>query len=137
MRDAETKDTTKISAPVPKLDAAIQFRTKERIPKLHAVRNLLKLNPNPEIILSNPVKNTSNKTRTKSPTRSEQENQSDSSEDTTVLKFFENFGNEEDNSPTVPTYGCGYYTKENVRKKRSPPSPPLTVGGLRVKRERI
>ena len=40
-------------------------------------------------------------------------------------KIYENFGSEEHNSPTVPTYGHEYYTKG---KKRSPHSPPLTVG---------
>ena len=37
-------------------------------------------------------------------------------------------------SPAVPTYGHGYYTKGNGRKKMSPPSPPLNVSSVRVRR---
>ena len=87
----------------------IQMQTKVRIAKLQAIRKLLRLNPNPKLIFSNAVKNTSNPTELKSPTRSENESQSDSSDGTNVtLKNFENFGKEEDNSTTVPTYGLGY-----------------------------
>ena len=65
---------------------------------------------------------------TKSPTRSEQENQSGSSEDTNVTQFFfENFENKEDNSSTAPTYGCGNYTKEKGKKKE----PALSTGNCR------
>ena len=42
----------------------------------------------------------------------------------------------EDNSPTVPSYGHGYYTQGKGKKKRSPPSPPLPIGGEGVKRLR-
>ena len=35
-----------------------------------------------------------------------------------TLKFYENFGNEEDEAPTVPTYGHAYYTKEKEKKKK-------------------
>ena len=68
------------------------------------------------------MKNTSNPTRSTSPTTCEQESQTDSSENTNVkLKFFENFENDEH----------GYYTKWNGKKKKSPPSPPFTVGGVK------
>ena len=65
-------------------------------------------------------------------TRSEQESQSDLSSDDTnetetyetkltahrqTLKFYENFGREEDNSPTVPTLGQGYNTLRKKEKK--------------------
>ena len=108
----------------------IQIQPNDIIPRLQAERKLHTLNQNRELVFSNAVKKTSNPTRTKSPTISEQESQSDSCEDTNVLKIFENFGNVEDNSPTVPTYGHGYYTKERVQKKRIPLSPPLDVGGV-------
>ena len=86
----------------------IQIKTKERTPRLQALQKLLRLNLNPKLIFSNAVINTSKPTRSKSPTRSEQESQSDSSKATNVtLKFYENFRNEEDNSPTVQTYGYG------------------------------
>ena len=89
----------------------IQFQTKERIPRLQAIRKLLRLKLNPESIFPNAIKNISSPTRAKSPTRYEQESQSDSSEDTNVLIFFETIGNEEDNSPTVPIFGLGYQEK--------------------------
>ena len=96
-----------------------------------ALRKLLRVIPNPELNFSNVVKNTSNSTRSKS----EKKKQTDSSEDTNfTLKIFENFGIEEDKSPTVPTYGDGYYIKGKGKKKRCPPAPPLTVGGVRVKK---
>ena len=68
--------------------------------------------PNPELIFSNAVKNASNQITSNSPSRSEQKSQFDSSEDTNVTRiFFENIGNEEEKSPTVPFYGHGDYTK--------------------------
>ena len=147
MRGASTKDTTKLNASVPKSSAitaklttkfcqetaqnskekqkCIQIQRIEPIPRPHVIRKLLRLNPNA-------MKNTSKPTRSKYQSRSEQESQCDSSsEDTNMtLKFYENFGNEEDNSSTVPTYGHGYYTKEKLKKKGSPLPPPLTVGGV-------
>ena len=77
------------------------------MPRLQAIRKLLRLNPNPEFTVSKAVQNTFNPTRTKFLTISEQESHHDSSEDTNVLKFFENFGNEEHNSPIVPIHGHG------------------------------
>ena len=95
----------------------IQIQIKERIPRIQALRKLIRLNPNPELIYSNAVKNTSNQTRSKSPTRSEQESQSDSGEDKKMaLKFYEKFESERENSPTVPTNGHGYYTKKKSKK---------------------
>ena len=79
------------------------------------------MDPHPELILSNAVKNTSNQTISKSPTRTNQESQSKSNED---------------DSPPVPSYGHGYHTEGKEKKKKSPPSSPLTVGGKRVKRPR-
>ena len=70
-----------------------QIQTNERIPRLQAIRKLLRLNPNPEKIFPYAVKNTSNRTTSQSPSSSEQESQSESSED---------------KSPTVPSYGHGY-----------------------------
>ena len=49
---------------------------------------------------------------------------------------FENFGNEEENSPTVPSYGHGYYTQGKGNKKRSPLSPLLTIGDVGMERAR-
>ena len=143
MQGATAKDTTKISTPAAKVRCCncgddhqafsrncpiyireteiVQIQTKERIPRLQAIRKLLRINPHPELIFSNAVKNTSNRTTSKSPTRTNQESQSESSED---------------DSPPVPSYGHGYYTEGKGKKKRSPPSPPLTVGGKRVKRPR-
>ena len=71
------------------------------------------------------------------PSRSEQESQSEFSEDTNVTQnSFEKFGSEEDNPATVPSHGHGYCTQGNGKKKRSPPFPPLTGGGVRAKRAR-
>ena len=67
------------------------------MPRIQAIRKLLRQKPITEFIFSNEVKDTSNPTTSKSPIRYEQESQSDSSED---------------NSPTVPAYGYGYNTKE-------------------------
>ena len=92
----------------------VQIQTKERIHRLHAIRKLLRLSPNPELIFSNAVKNTPNRTTSKSPSKSEQESQCESGEG---------------DSPTVPSCGHGYYTQGKDQKKKSPPSPPLTVGG--------
>ena len=61
------------------------------------------------------MKNTSNPTASETPTRLEQESQSD-------------------NSPTVPSYGHGYYTKWKGKRKGARPHPPLTEGGVGVKR---
>ena len=36
----------------------VQVQANERIPRLHAIQNLPRLNPKPEIIFSNAVKNT-------------------------------------------------------------------------------
>ena len=99
----------------------VQIQTKERILRLQVVRKLLNLNKNPELIFSNAVINTSNWTPSKSSNRTHQESQSKSSED---------------NSPPVPSYSHGYYTQGKVKNKRSPPSPPLTVGGVRRKKTR-
>ena len=66
------------------------------------------------------MKNISDPTTSKSQTISEQESQSDSSEDTNMtFKFLENFGNEEDNSPTLPNDGQKFYTKWKGEKSRS------------------
>ena len=51
----------------------IQVQTKERIPRLHGTRKFLGLNPNPELMFSKAVRNTSNQIISKSPTISEQE----------------------------------------------------------------
>ena len=98
-----------------------QIQTKERIPRLPARRKLLRVNPHPKLIFSNAVKNTSNRTTAKSLSTSEQESQSESSEE---------------NLPPLPSYGHGNYTDGNGKNKRSPPSLPLTVGGVRRKRPR-
>ena len=117
------------------INQIIQIKTEERKARLQVIQNLLRLNPNPELLFSNAVKKTSNPTRSTSPTGSEQESQSNSSsEDTNVtIKFYENFVNEEHNSPTVPTYGHEYYTKGKGKNERSPPSSLCSVGGVRVK----
>ena len=73
----------------------VQTQTKERIPRLQATQKLLRLNQNSDLILSNAVKNTSNRTTSKSHTRTDQESQSESSKD---------------NSLRIPSYGRGYYT---------------------------
>ena len=99
----------------------VQIQRKERIRRLQAIRELLKLNPNPELIFSNAVKNTSNRNTSKTPSTSEQGSKSESSDD---------------NSPTLLSYGHEYYTKGKYQQKRSPPSPPLTVGGKRLKKPR-
>ena len=130
MRDAAVKDTTKISAPVPKSDVAfaenttkhskgtaqyskqkqkiVQDQAKERIPRVQATLKFLRLNPNPELIFSNAVKNTSNRTASKFPSGSEQENQSE---------FNENY------SPTAPAYDMDTVLWEMVKiKGGSPPN---------------
>ena len=99
----------------------VRIQTKEPIPRQQAIRKLLRLDPHPELIYSHAVKNTSNPTTSKSPNRTDQESQSESGED---------------DSPTLPSYGHGYYTQGKDKKKRSLPSPPLTIGGRRVKRPR-
>ena len=121
------------SCPLLKTETEItQVQRKERTPRLQAKRKLLRLNPDPQSIFSNAVENSINPTRSKSLTKPKQESQSESSEDTNVtLKFFVNFGNEGDNSPTVPTYGHGYFTKIKGKNKRSLPSSPLTLGAVR------
>ena len=94
-----------------------QVQTNERIPREQAIRKLFRINPHPEILFSNAENNTSKQTTSKSPTRTYDENQSDSNEDS---------------SPHVPSYGHGYYTQRKGKKKRSPPSSPLTVGRVIV-----
>ena len=47
--------------------------------------------------------------------------------------FFENLGNEKDNSSTVPTYGHGYYTKGKDKKELEPALP--TANGRWCKSE--
>ena len=143
MQGAAAKDTTKISAPAPKSDAATAEMTtkhsqettqyskekqkssrskqKKLIPRQQAIRKLFRINPHPELIFSNAVKNTSDRTTSISQTRTNQESQSESSED---------------DSPPVAFYRHGYYTEGKNKKKRSPSSPSLTVGGTRVKRQR-
>ena len=113
----------------------IQIQTKEHILRVQAKRKL-RLNPNPKKkIFSNAVKNTSDPIRSKYPTNSEQESESDtSSEDTTIAGTSE--AKPRKNSPTAPPYGYGYFTTEKGKKKRSPYSPPLAVGGVRVKKAR-
>ena len=112
----------------------IQIQTKERIPRLQAIRKLLRLNPNPGVIFSNAVKNTPNPTRSKSPIRSEQESQSDPSEDTNVtLKFYENLRMKKTAQRLYRPTSTGTILRKKEKRKRSPPSPPLTV---RVKRPR-
>ena len=59
----------------------VQFQTEERIPRQQVIRKLLRINLHPELIFSNAVKNTSNRTTSKSPTRTNQESQSESIED--------------------------------------------------------
>ena len=123
----------------------IEIQTKERITRWQLIRKLFRLNSNPEIIFSYALKNTSNSTISKSLTSSDQENQSDSSSkdtsetDTSEIdlrvcrqspNFYENFGREKDNWPTLTH---GYFTKEKGKKKRSLPSPLLTLGGVWLK----
>ena len=80
--------------PIFKRDTEIvQTQTKERIPRLQAIRKFLRVNPHPELIFSNAVRNTSNRTTSKSGLKKNQETQSESSED---------------NSPPVPSFGIGY-----------------------------
>ena len=95
----------------------VRIKTKECIPRQQAIRNLLRLNPHPELIYSHTVKNASNRTIAKSPNRTEQEGQFESSKD---------------DSSAVPFCNHGYYTKEKDQKERSPTSPPLTVCDMRV-----
>ena len=66
----------------------IQIQGKQRVPRLQAIRKLLRLKSNPEFIFFIAVRNFSDPTTSKSPTRFEQERPSDSSVDTNVLKFF-------------------------------------------------
>ena len=67
------------------------------------------------------VKNTFNLTTSKSPTRFKQVSHSDSSEDANVMQlFFDNFGNEKDNSSTVLTYSHGLYTKGKRKIEKEP-----------------
>ena len=96
----------------------VQTQTKERIPRLPVIRKLLRKNSHPELVFSNTVMNTSNQTISKSPTRTNQESQSEYTEG---------------NSPPVPSCGYGYYIEGKGKKKRSPPSPTLTVGSVRRK----
>ena len=74
----------------------VQIQTKERIPRQQAIRNLLGLKPHPELIYSHAVKNTSNRTTSKSPNGTDQNSQSESSED---------------DSQAVLSCSHGYYTK--------------------------
>ena len=97
----------------------VQIQTTERIPRQQNIRKLLRLNPHPKLIHSHAVKNTSNRTTTKSPNRTDRKSQSESSED---------------DFSAVPSCSHGYHTKEKDEKKRSPPSQPLMVGDMRVKR---
>ena len=124
LQSAAANDTTKISAPAQKSDAAtaemttkhsqetaqifkreteiVQIQTIERIPREQAILKLLRINPHPELIFSNAVKNTSSQITSKSPTRTNQESQSESSED---------------DSPPVLSYGHGYYTEGKGKRK--------------------
>ena len=95
-----------------------QIKTKDRLPRLQDLRKLLRINPNPELIFSNAVSNTSNRTTSKYQSTSEQESLSESSED---------------NSTTIPSYGPGYNGQGKCKKNRSPPSPPLAIGWVGVK----
>ena len=61
----------------------IQIQTKQHIPRLQAIKKVIIMKSNPELNFSNAVVNTSNPTRSKYPTRSEQESQSESSENKT------------------------------------------------------
>ena len=62
------------NCPISKWETEIvQIQTKELIPWLKAIQKLLRLNPNRKVIFSNAVMNASNRTRSKPPTRSEQE----------------------------------------------------------------
>ena len=89
------------NCPIFKINSEIvQIQTKQRIPRPQATRNLLRINPHPELIFSNAVKNSSNRTTWKSPNRTNQKSQSESSEDS---------------SPPVPSYGHGYYTRGGSR----------------------
>ena len=99
----------------------VRIQTKECIPRHQTIRKLLRFKPHPELFYSHAVKNTSNRTTSKFPDRTDQKSQSESSED---------------DSPTVPCYGHGYYTQGKDQKKKSPPSPALMIGGRRVKRPR-
>ena len=54
----------------------IQIQTKKRIPRQKALRKLLRLSPNPELIFSIALKNTSYPTRSKSSTSPKQGSQS-------------------------------------------------------------
>ena len=94
----------------------VQIRIEQRIPRLQSIRKLLRINPNPKLIFSNEVKKTSNVTTSKSVTRSEQEIQSDSRTNVTQT-FFENFGNEEENSPAVPSYATDTILREKEKEK--------------------
>ena len=120
---------------IPDIETEIkQIQTKERIPRLQAIRKLLTLNPNVELIYSYAIKNNANPTGFKSPNSSEQQCLSDSScEDRSEtetsktkprvrrksLNFYRNLGREEDNSSTVSTYG--YFNKEKGKNKRAHP----------------
>ena len=99
----------------------VQIQTKEPIPRLQAIWKVLRINPHLELIFSNAVKNNSNRSTSKFPTRTNEESQSKSSDN---------------NSPPVPSYGHRYYTEGKWKKKRRQLSPPLTVVGRRVKRPR-
>ena len=58
------------NCPIFKIETEIvQTQTKERIPRLHSIHKLLRLTPNPELFFSNAVKNPSNRTTSKSPSR--------------------------------------------------------------------
>ena len=66
----------------------IQIQTKERLLRLQAVRKLFRLNPNSDLFFANAVKNTSNPTTPKLPTRFEQGRQSNSIDEANVTQFF-------------------------------------------------
>ena len=79
---AEDHQTFSRNCPVFKKEMEIvRIQTKERIPSQQAIRKLLRLNPHPELIYSHAVKNTSNRTTSKSLNRTNQESRSESSED--------------------------------------------------------
>ena len=90
------------------------------------------------MVFSNAVKNTSNSTKSNSPTRSEQESQSDYSEDTNVTQFFSKASGMKQTTQRLyrPTATDTIGTKGKGKNKRNLPSQPLTVGGVRVKRAR-
>ena len=89
----EDHQTISRNCPVLKKEMEIvRIQTEERIPRQQVIRKLLRLYPHPELNYSHAVKNTSNRITSKSPNRTDQENQSKSSED---------------DSPTVPSYGHG------------------------------